>query len=203
MMKKILLLAMTAMLIFCTGCEPQQQPPEKQNPPKQSKVENPEKKSETEKKDDSEVKKPEDPNKKFQTMEINVYYPDENATVLIAVPRSIKFVDENEKYSAALSELMQKPKEEGLTNIFPKHTKIKNVYRNSDTVVVDFDKDIAKNFVGGSTGEEFLVNSVVNTLTEFNEVKQVRFLIDGKEIETLAGHMDLSEPVKRSKDIQQ
>ena len=66
-----------------------------------------------------------------------------------------------------------------------------------DTVIVDFDKDIAKNFVGGSTGEEFLVNSIVNTLTEFNEVNQVRFLIDGKEIETIAGHMDLSEPVKK------
>lgn len=198
MIKKILLLAMTAMLIFCTGCEPQPQPPEKPDTSKQQPIENPKEKPEPEKKVAPEVQKPDEPSKNFQTMEIKVFYPDENATVLIAVPRTIKFVDESEKYSAALSELMQKPKEEGLTDIFPKHTKIKNVYRNGDTVIVDFDKDIAKNFVGGSTGEEFLINSVVNTLTGFDEVNQVRFLIDGQEVETLAGHMDLSEPVKRT-----
>ena len=66
-----------------------------------------------------------------------------------------------------------------------------------DTAVVDLDSGITRNFIGGSTGEEFLINSVVDTLTEFDEVKQVQFLIDGQEVETLAGHMDLSEPIKR------
>lgn len=200
-MKKILLLAMTAILIFTTGCDPQQQPPEKPDLPKQvQNVNEPvEKKPETEKKDKPAAPK-NDSEKKFKTQEIKVFYPDENATKLVEVKRTIKFVDENEKYSAALSELMQKPKEQGLINIFPKHAKIKSVTRKDDTAIVDFDKDIAKNFVGGSTGEEFLVTSVVNTLTEFNEVKQVRFLIDGEEIETLAGHMDLSEPVKHTQE---
>ena len=198
-MKKILLLAMTAILIFTTGCDPQQPPTEKPDPPKQTQNENPEKKSVPEKKDNPSTQK-KDSDKKFQTQEIKIFYPDENATKLVEVKRTIKFVDENEKYSAALSELMQTPKEQGLINIFPKHTKIKSVTRKDDTAIVDFDKDIVKNFVGGSTGEEFLVNSVVDTLTEFDEINQVRFLIDGQEIETLSGHMDLSEPVKRTKE---
>ena len=198
-MKKILLLAMTAILIFTTGCDPQQPPTEKPDPPKQTQNENPEKKSVPEKKDNPSTQK-KDSDQKFQTQEIKIFYPDENATKLVEVKRTIKFVDENEKYSAALSELMQTPKEQGLINIFPKHTKIKSVTRKDDTAIVDFDKDIVKNFVGGSTGEEFLVNSVVDTLTEFDEINQVRFLIDGQEIETLSGHMDLSEPVKRTKE---
>ena len=198
-MKKILLLAMTAILIFTTGCDPQQPPTEKPDPPKQTQNENPEKKSVPEKKDNPSTQQ-KDSDKKFQTQEIKIFYPDENATKLVEVKRTIKFVDENEKYSAALSELMQTPKEQGLINIFPKHTKIKSVTRKDDTAIVDFDKDIVKNFVGGSTGEEFLVNSVVDTLTEFDEINQVRFLIDGQEIETLSGHMDLSEPVKRTKE---
>ncbi|MBR6014104.1 MAG: GerMN domain-containing protein [Selenomonadaceae bacterium] len=195
MLKKILLTAMTAVLLFTTGCDPQQPPVDKPDKPKPVQTENTDKKVEPETKEKPAEKK--DTAQKFQTQEIKVFFPDDSGMKLVAVARTIKFVDESEKYSAALSELMQTPKEEGLTNIFPKHTKIKNVSRMGDTVIVDFDKDIAKNFVGGSTGEEFLVNSIVNTLTEFNEVNQVRFLIDGKEIETIAGHMDLSEPVKK------
>ena len=179
MVKKILLLAMTAMLIFATGCD-KQPPPEKPDPPKQVQTEKTKETPEPEKKDTPEEKN--NPEKKFQTQEIKVFYPDESGMKLVAVARNIKFVDESEKYSAAISELMQTPKEQGLTNIFPKHAKIRKVTRIDDTVIVDFDKDIAKNFVGGSTGEEFLVNSIVNTLTEFNEVNQVKFLIDGKDV---------------------
>ena len=93
--------------------------------------------------------------------------------------------------------LLENPTEEDLTKIFPKGAKIKSINLEGDIAVVDLDGSITKNFVGGSTGEEFLINSVVETLTEFNEVKQVQFLIDGHEVETLAGHMDLSEPLKR------
>ena len=92
---------------------------------------------------------------------------------------------------------MKEPAEKELTTIFPKHAKIKSIKREGETAIVDFDKDILKGFVGGSTGEEFLINSIVDTLTEFKEIEQVKFLIDGQEVETLSGHMDLSEPIKK------
>ena len=130
-------------------------------------------------------------------MQITVYYPDQAGMSLIPVKREIKVTEENQKYLAAVNCLLEQPKEEDLTKIFPKGAKIKSITLDKDTAVVDLDSGITKNFVGGSTGEEFLINSVVDTLTEFNEVKQVLFLIDGREVETLAGHMDLSEPIKR------
>lgn len=184
-------------LLITAGCDnPQVPTEEKSNPPKVSQPEKPDKKPDTNKPEKVEPAK--NTTAKIQTQKIKAYYPDESGTKLVAVDRDIKFVDENEKYSAAIHELMQKPAEKELTTIFPKHAKIKSVTRDGETAVVDFDKDIAKGFVGGSTGEEFLINSIVDTLTEFNEVKQVKFLIDGKEIETLSGHMDLSEPLKKT-----
>ena len=66
---------------------------------------------------------------------------------------------------------------------------------------MDFSQDLVKHFVGGSTGEEMLVGSIVNTLTEFPEVKQVQILIEGSPVETIAGHMDLSVPLERMKDL--
>ena len=196
-MRKILLLIMATILLVSAGCDNPQQPPEnKTDPPKVTQTEKPDKKPEPEKKDTPAPPKVE--SARVQTQETKVYYPDESGTKLVPVEREIKFADENEKYSAAINQLMQQPKEKELTTIFPKHAKINSVKREGETAIVDFDKDIAKGFVGGSTGEEFLINSIVDTLTEFKEIEQVKFLIDGQEVETLSGHMDLSEPIKKS-----
>ena len=196
-MKKILLLAMAAIFILSAGCD--KQPPQTNtDPPKTVQSEKPEKKPVENKPEKPAEPKQNSPEQKIQSTNVKIYYPDESGTKLVPVEKKIKFVDESEKYIAALSELMQKPKEKNLTTVFPSHAKVRSVTRDGDTAVVDFDGSIVKGFVGGSTGEEFLVNSVVDTLTEFSEIKQVKFLIDGQEIETLSGHMDLSEPIKRT-----
>ena len=46
-----------------------------------------------------------------------------------------------------------------------------------------------------------LVGSIVDTLTEFPEVQNVQILIDGAKVETLSGHMDLSEPLARMSEL--
>ena len=69
------------------------------------------------------------------------------------------------------------------------------------TAKVDFSKEFARKFTGGSTGEEMLVGSIVDTLTEFPEVKQVQFLIEGQPVETIAGHMDTTAPIRCMKEL--
>lgn len=186
MVKKVLISAMTALLLVTAGCE--KQPPDNPNPNNEPPK--------------TEVVTPEAGNKnnnvkEAKTLQVTVYYPDQSGMSLIPVQREIKISDDSQKYISAVNCLLDAPTEEDLTKIFPKGAKIKSITLKGDTAVVDLDSGITKNFVGGSTGEEFLVNSVVDTLTEFDEVKQVQFLIDGKEVETLAGHMDLSVPIKR------
>ncbi|MBR0289557.1 MAG: GerMN domain-containing protein [Selenomonadaceae bacterium] len=83
----------------------------------------------------------------------------------------------------------------------PKNAVIRSVKVKNGLATVDFDGIILKSFVGGSTGEEFLIGSIVDTLTNFSEVKRVKFLVDGKEIETLSGHMDLSTPIERMNEL--
>ncbi|MBR5913728.1 MAG: GerMN domain-containing protein [Selenomonadaceae bacterium] len=193
MVKKIFISAMTAMLLLTTGCN-KNVPPEitPSDNPKQAEAGIP--KIEIDDNPTPQVTKTENG---VTTMQVTVYYPDQAGMSLIPVKREIKFKDANQKYIEAVKCLLDSPTEEELTKIFPKDAKIKSIKLDGNTAVIDLDSGITKNFVGGSTGEEFLINSVVDTLTEFDEVKQVRFLIDGKEVETLAGHMDLSEPIKR------
>jgi hypothetical protein len=57
--------------------------------------------------------------------------------------------------------------------------------------------------VRGSAWDELLaVYSLVNTLTRnFTEVRQVRFLLDGREAQTLAGHIDLTRSFVQRTDL--
>lgn len=136
---------------------------------------------------------------KAQLVNIKVYYPDENATGLVAVEKSIK--DTDNKYQAAVEALMAGTEKKGLANVFPKKAKLLQVTVSGKVAKVDFSRELQKNFVGGSTGEEMLVGSVVNTLTEFPEIQKVQILVDGQEVETLSGHMDLSQPLSRMTEL--
>ena len=136
---------------------------------------------------------------KAQLVNIKVYYPDENATGLVAVEKSIK--DTDNKYQAAVEALMAGTEKKGLANVFPKKAKLLQVTVSGKVAKVNFSRELQKNFVGGSTGEEMLVGSVVNTLTEFPEIQKVQILVDGQEVETLSGHMDLSQPLPRMTEL--
>ena len=132
--------------------------------------------------------------------EVNVYFPDENATGLFPERKSVKATDKS-KYKAAMEALMAGPKDKRLTSVMPGKTQLLWVKMDKDTVKVNFDENICRSFRGGSTGEEMLVGSIVNTLTEFPEVKQVQILVEGHEVDSIGGHLDTSKPLKRMKKL--
>lgn len=132
---------------------------------------------------------------------LQLYYPNEDGTRLQAVSRKVTLGKNLDKYTAALQSLMTGPKEKGLVAIFPKNAKLRKVTVENGVAKADFDQSLVKNFSGGSTGEEMLVGSIVDTLTEFPEVKSVQILINGQAVETIAGHMDTSVPLKRMEKL--
>ena len=152
-------------------------------------------------KQEPQVEKKEEKKEKNQEFTINVYYPNEDGTKLLPVKRKVRPLSSEDKYTAAVKSLMEGTKEKGKIVILPKQAKLRSVKLVNGVAKVDFSQDLVKHFVGGSTGEEMLVGSVVNTLTEFPEVKQVQILIEGNPVETLGGHMDLSTPLSRMKDL--
>jgi spore germination protein GerM len=86
-----------------------------------------------------------------------------------------------------------------LVRTIPEGTKLLSAYMLQDgTLVVDFSREIQTLHTGGSTGEIMTVYSIVNTLTmNFKEVERVQILVDGDEVETLVGHLDLEQPLTR------
>ncbi len=57
--------------------------------------------------------------------------------------------------------------------------------------------------ISASAWEEFMaISAMVNTIMQnFDEIKQVRFLVDGRESQTLAGHIDLTRTYTKRMDF--
>lgn len=101
----------------------------------------------------------------------------------------------------AIELMLTTPKSKEVLSPVPAGTKLKKLTIKDHIAYVDFNDRIAKNNGGGSTSERLLVGAIVNTLTEFPEIEKVQILVEGKNIETLSGHMDISEPLSRSPEI--
>lgn len=87
--------------------------------------------------------------------------------------------------------------EKGLMPTIPAGTRVKSIKIKDGLATVDFSGELKKLHWGGSSGELLTVYSIVNTLTQFSSIKTVQILVDGKTIDTLAGHLDISLPLER------
>ena len=173
-----------AVLVFTAGCSDEQ------------KGTQPEQAAQTEQTKDVKETVAEAP----KELRVNVYYPRNDGMGLVAVSRTVS-TEKDDKYTAAMKSLLTGTKEKDQTNVIPKKAKLRSVVVQDGVATADFSKELQQNFSGGSTGEEMLIGSIVNTLTEFPEVQKVRILINGAPVETLSGHMDLSEPLERMTEL--
>lgn len=97
--------------------------------------------------------------------------------------------------------LIEGPRSPHLVPSIPPGTELRSVRREGDLVILDFSGHVAANHPGGSAGELVTVYSVVNTLTEMDGVRRVQWLVDGRVVESLAGHIDLSRPIARNEGM--
>jgi hypothetical protein len=84
----------------------------------------------------------------------------------------------------------------------PKGTKVLGLTVNgTGTATADFSHEITDNFNGGARTEQLLLASIVNTLTEFSNIKRVAIRVDGKEVDSIGGHIELDEPLERDTEL--
>jgi hypothetical protein len=107
--------------------------------------------------------------------------------------------DRSGKARRILEELIRGPEGQAVATI-PANTRVLSVvFDDAGGVYVDFSRELVSEHPGGSTGELFTIRSVVRTLHDnFPEVERVQFLVEGREIESIAGHYDAGEPFEVS-----
>jgi spore germination protein GerM len=109
----------------------------------------------------------------------------------------------DEEAKIALAELIKGPHSELLSPI-PPGTRLRQLYIDGQGIAyVDFSAELRDRHPGGSKAELLSVYCIVDTLAyNFEQIKRVKILIDGSEVETLAGHIDLRRPLKPRMDFE-
>jgi spore germination protein GerM len=132
-----------------------------------------------------------------------LYFSDREGDYLIGEKREIsKREDVEEEAEETIRELIRGPKGK-LIPTLPSQTKILGVELDEKGVAkVNFSKALSKNHPGGSSAEMMTVYSVVNSLTlNFPEIKRVQFLVEGKGIESITGHLSLKQSLSSKTDL--
>lgn len=109
----------------------------------------------------------------FKNIETNTLVPE-------SVCIDVKELASN-PYLKLLTLLASGPTNDKLETPLPEGTIINNAYLKGNTVYVDFSNEFITNAPSGIEEEGLLIYSIVNTLTELNEVSGVKILINGEE----------------------
>jgi hypothetical protein len=86
-----------------------------------------------------------------------------------------------------------------LASPFPDGTRVQAIYLTpTGDAFVDLSLEVSRGHQGGSLDELLTVYALVNALTtNVPEISAVQILVDGREVDTLAGHVDLRRPLPR------
>jgi spore germination protein GerM len=132
-----------------------------------------------------------------------LYFSDSEGEYLIGEKREILKKDNvMEEAKEVMTELISGPKGK-LIPTLPPRTKLLGLELNENGIAkVNVNSALLKDHPGGSSAEMMTVYSMTNTLTlNFPQIKRVQILIDGKSVETLAGHLSIKEPVPPNPDL--
>ena len=130
-----------------------------------------------------------------------LFYVSEDGMNLTPAQREVPFSANVAEQARAIVEA-QLAAAPPLVSAFPAETKLRDVFvTERGDAFVDLSSEIATKHTGGSLDEIFTVYTIVNALTvSLPAVQRVQILVDGKEVDTLAGHVDLRHPLAKSLD---
>ena len=131
-----------------------------------------------------------------QTM-ISLYFKNEDKLIPEVRLIDVKELIEN-PYEKILNLLIEGPKNENLEKTLPDGTRINKIEKNKDMLIIDFNEE----FLDNKIDEKIIINSIVKTLTELNEINKIKIIINGEENKEFKnGKIKLNNIFKREEII--
>jgi len=136
-------------------------------------------------------KEAEKKNRPAEKKEIKLYFAADDGQGLVVETRSI---DKTEGIArSTIQELIKGPLK-GAGEVFPPDTRLLDInIKPEGLCIVDFNSQAVK--LEGEQAERIMVYSVAATLSQFPSIKEVSFRINGEDVTSLRGAVDLSSPV--------
>lgn len=128
-----------------------------------------------------------------------LFYIDEQGTGLMGVEQEVLYGEGTAEQARRIIEAQIAPAPESHVSAIPAGTRLRTVFfAKAGEVYVDLSADVQTNHPGGTTNEALTVYTLVSALTSnLPAVTSVQILVEGKEVDTLAGHLDLRRPIEQ------
>lgn len=134
--------------------------------------------------------------------EITLYFADSQAMYVVPEKRTVfvnKDTSDAEFFRIVLEELIKGPNTENLYRTIPEGVAVEYTEVEGDLLKVDFSEEMHTNHWGGAAGESMTINSIVNSLTEFENIKRIMPTVDGGPMSI--EHMVVEEPLTRNESM--
>ena len=131
--------------------------------------------------------------------EINLFLLDATSLTLVPVKteRRLHTTELTKRLSQVVTALIQETPP-NFRNTIPRGTLLNEAYIDTQqTAYLDFSSHLSEGHIGGTTAELLTITAILKTVFDAfpDDIKQVQILIDGEEVKTLAGHLNLSQPL--------
>jgi Sporulation and spore germination len=128
-----------------------------------------------------------------------LFYVNEQGTGLTGIEQDVLYGDGTAGQARRIVEAQIAPAPGSQVSAFPAGTKLRTVFfTKGGELYVDLSADVQINHPGGTTNETLTVYALVSALTSnLPAVTSVQILVEGKEVDTLAGHIDLRRPIEQ------
>ena len=128
-----------------------------------------------------------------------LFYVTSEGTALSGVEQEVMYSEGAVEQAKRLIEAQIAVPAAPLISAIPPQTKIRSVFLGTrGEAYIDLSGELRSNHPGGTTNEALTVYALVGALTaNLPAITSVQILIDGKEVDTLAGHLDLRRPLEQ------
>jgi hypothetical protein len=126
---------------------------------------------------------------------VKAYYSDQDEMKLIEKEVTINYKQDSDVYEAALNALKTSDDVKAVS-LFD-DMKFTNIVFDKTKGELKIDLKFGPKTQLGAPGEDLFLQALKKTVFQFPEVKSLFVLKDGKQVESLMGHLELPYPIKR------
>jgi spore germination protein GerM len=129
--------------------------------------------------------------------ELSIWFASQQEDALVSEKRRVlPSATPVDRAKASLQELIAGPKSDALRTVSTE-VKIREIFIDTQgTVYIDFSEALSRTHPGGPWAEMLTIRSIMQTLvTNVPGIKRMQILIEGREVDTLAGHLDIRRPL--------
>jgi spore germination protein GerM len=129
-----------------------------------------------------------------------LYYISESGTKLTGIERDVAYAENAAEQAREIVAAQVGPVAEPLVSAVPAGTTLRALFlTDNGQAFVDLSREAVAAHPGGTVNELLTVYTIVNVVTaNLPAITSVQVLVDGKEVDTLAGHVDLRRPLAKN-----